>query len=501
MARLINIQSTTARRDTPSATTALTLTLTVNDGGNTGSDPGLTGDPDNEEDSASQIINITAINDNPVNAGTLPVGITVTEDELSDVNLASIDLSDVDADGGALTVTLTTATGGELTAAAGTGITAGGTSTALTVTGTLTDLNAYFNTSSNIWYQHGAADLNGDNADTIQINVNDNGNTGSGGGSDVDLGTVTVDINAVNDTPVNTVPGTQSVEEEATTAITGISIADIDSAGADITTRLQVSNGVLSVTLSAGASISGGAIGTGDMTISGSVSAINATLGTLAYTGNTDVEGTSADTLVITTDDGGNIGSGGAQTDSDIVQIDITAVNDAPVVTAPTGAYAVNEQTSLAIQGTGFSVSDVDAGSGPVTATLAVGEGQLNIAEGNSGVVISGGNGSSSVELTGTLAQIDNLLTGISNGTIDYINNSDTPSATTALTLTVNDGGNTGSDAGLTGDPDNEEDSASQIINITAINDNPVNAGSLPGGMSQSPKMTLSDVNLSRRSI
>ena len=48
------------------------------------------------------------------------------------------------------------------------------------------------------------------------------------------------------------------------------------------------------------------------------------------------------------------------------------------------------------------------------------------------------------VELTGTLAQIDNLLTGISDGTIDYINNIDTPSATTALTLTVNDGGITG---------------------------------------------------------
>ena len=67
----------------------------------------------------------------------------------------------------------------------------GGTTTALTVTGTLTDLNAYFNTASNIQYQHGTADLNGDNADTIQINVNDNGNTGSGGGSDVDLGTGT----------------------------------------------------------------------------------------------------------------------------------------------------------------------------------------------------------------------------------------------------------------------------------------------------------------------
>ena len=348
--------------DVPPASVQIDWSLSDGNAGSQGSGSALIA-------AASTNVAIIATNDAPSNVGSLPGDIMVTEDELSNVDLSSIDLSDADAGTNALTVTLNTSTGGELTAAAGSDISLGGTGAALTVTGTLADLNNYFNTASNIRYQHGTADLNGDNADTIQINVNDNGNTGSGGGSDVDLGTVAVDISAINDTPVNTVPGTQSVEEEATTAITGISIADIDSAGADITTRLQVSNGVLSVTLSAGATISGGAIGTGDMTISGSVSAINATLGTLAYTGNTDVEGTSADTLVITTDDGGNIGSGGTQTDSDIVQIDITAVNDAPVVTAPTSAYAVNEQTSLAIQGTGFSVSDVDADSGVLTAT------------------------------------------------------------------------------------------------------------------------------------
>ena len=60
-----------------------------------------------------------------------------------------------------------------------------------------------------ITYLHGTpGNTNGNNADTIQVNVNDNGNTGSGGGTNIDFGTANVDIGAVNDAPVNTVPGT-----------------------------------------------------------------------------------------------------------------------------------------------------------------------------------------------------------------------------------------------------------------------------------------------------
>ncbi|MCP4965195.1 MAG: hypothetical protein GY926_08155, partial [bacterium] len=153
-------------------------------------------DGDSEVATGSTTATITAVNDDPSNAGSLPTDISVNEDVSGNVDLSAINLSDVDAASGSLTLTLTTSTGGNLTAAAGTGITIGGTSTARTLTGTLTNLNNYLNTASNITYLHGTPGTNGDNADTIQINVNDNGNTGTGGGTDIDFGTTNVDIPA-----------------------------------------------------------------------------------------------------------------------------------------------------------------------------------------------------------------------------------------------------------------------------------------------------------------
>ena len=136
---------------------------------------------------------------------------------------------------------------------------------------------------------------------------------------------------AVNDAPVNTVPGTQTVDEETPTAIAGISISDVDAATEDLTTRLAVSDGVLNVTLAGSATISTGTNGTNDLTILGTVADINATLATLTYTGNTDVTGTAADSLTVITNDGGNTGSGGAQQVVNFVQININPVNDNPV--------------------------------------------------------------------------------------------------------------------------------------------------------------------------
>ncbi|MCA9128695.1 MAG: cadherin-like domain-containing protein, partial [Planctomycetales bacterium] len=115
---------------------------------------------------------------------------------------------------------------------------------------------------------------------------------------------------------------------------------------------------------------------------------------------------------------------------------------------------------------------DVDAASGTMTATFTVGEGDITLVAGDSGVTITANN-ASTVSFTGTLSQIDALLTGTSTGTIVYNNGSDTPVASTTITLTVNDGGNTGADPSLTGDGSSEEDSASQTINITAVNDIP----------------------------
>ena len=81
--------------------------------------------------------------------------------------------------------------------------------------------------------------------------------------------------------------------------------------------------------------------------------------------------------------DNGNTGTGGDLVSVATSTINITAVNDAPVATITPVSYAATEQTALTLKGTGLSISDVDAGSGSMTVTLAVAEGTLNVTAGD----------------------------------------------------------------------------------------------------------------------
>jgi hypothetical protein len=174
-----------------------------------------------------------------------------------------------------------------------------------------------------IQYQHTDSSTPTDGDRLIDVTVND-------GTTDSATARTTINVNPVNDAPVHTVPSTQTIPEETPTAIAGISVADVDAAAGTITTRLQVTNGILDVTLAGAATISAGTNSSNDLTIQGTVTDVNATLASLLYTGNTDVTGIAADTVTVTTDDGGNTGTGGAQQDVDTIQLDLTAVNDAP---------------------------------------------------------------------------------------------------------------------------------------------------------------------------
>ena len=132
--------------------------------------------------------------------------------------------------------------------------------------------------------------------------------------------TIDVSVTAVNDAPVNTVPGARAVAEDTPMSLSGISVNDVD--GNLSTVQLGVLNGTVSVTLQGGATISGGASGTNTLTLSGSQADINATLATLTYQGNLNFNG--ADTLTVTSTD---TNSG---TDVDTVAITVMAQNDAP---------------------------------------------------------------------------------------------------------------------------------------------------------------------------
>ncbi|MBZ2169515.1 DUF4347 domain-containing protein, partial [Marinobacter sp. F4216] len=145
-------------------------------------------------------------------------------------------------------------------------------------------------------------------------------------GSATVAGSATLDITPVNDAPVNTVPGAQTVNEDTSLAISGISVTDADNNLS--TVQLTVNNGTVNVTLSGAATISAGANDSGDLTLSGSVADINATLASLTYQGNLDVNG--SDTLTVLSTD-----SNGAS-DSDTVAITVTPINDTAVFSGDT---------------------------------------------------------------------------------------------------------------------------------------------------------------------
>ena len=75
--------------------------------------------------------------------------------------------------------------------------------------------------------------------------------------------------------------------------------------------------------------------------------------------------------------------------------------------------------------------------------------------------------------MSGTVAQINSLLNTAGTSTVSYIDNTDTPGASTTLTLSVNDNGNTGTGGSLIA-------SDTATINITAVNDRPAVQNPIP---------------------
>jgi VCBS repeat-containing protein len=302
--------------------------------------------------------------------------------------------------------------------------------------------------------------------------------TGNEGTSAADVFTVT--IAAVNDAPVHTVPGAQSVNEDANLTFAGanaIWISDVDVGGGNVTVTLAVNNGVLTLSRTTGL-----AFGIGDgsadatMAFSGTVANINATLSGLIYRGNANFNG--IDTLTLTTNDLGNTGAdpglSGTETSEQAqstVYINVNAVNDAPVNTAPL-ALAVNEDTDLVFGGVnGISVADVDATT--VEVTLAVINGKLTLS-GISGLTFIYGDGvaDATMTFTGTKDDVNAALDGlIYRGNLNY-NGSD------ILRLSTSDNGASGSGGA-------KQDHSVFAISVTPVNDAATVTGDITGSVNE----------------
>lgn len=294
-------------------------------------------------------------------------------------------------------------------------------------------------------------------------------------------GTIHLDVSPVNDAPVNVLPDDPQVaQEDEPFVIQGLQVKDVDAGNGIMEVRLSVEHGTLTLPDGSGVTLTGN--GTGDVVLTGTLADLNALLSSgVTYQGNPDFHGNDALTMV--TDDRGNTGSGGALSDTDVLPIEVQAVNDAPVNQLPTTPQVAQEDQPFTIHG--LQVSDVDAGNSPLSVTLSVLHGTLELAAG-SGVTVSG-SGSNTLVLSGSQDAINALLSGgvTYQGEQDF-NGQD------ALTMVTNDLGSTGSGGPLS-------DTDVLPIEVAPVNDAPVTQ--VPGSQQVREDGSLSLTGISVKDV
>ncbi|MGA9581482.1 MAG: Ig-like domain-containing protein [Allosphingosinicella sp.] len=454
-------------------------------------------DGDSPSSTAVATIAVTDVNDAP--AGTDST-ITATEDSFR--LLAEADFGTVDLDGTFAGVTISAVSGGAIywdaDGSAGIG---GFVLETLPKTYSAQDLidgKVAFRADSN---------LNGTGVATITFAVTDDD-----GATDASPNTLTVDVSAVNDTPVLTTGGPIAATEQVAVAILPAgSVADVDLdarnggagdyAGASFSVnRNPATNTTEDVfTLVAGpnftidgSSLKAGGLIFGTISVNGSAGLIvinftsletaatsalvDEVIQAVRYTNTSDNPPASVDLAVGFEDGspGGGQGAGAGDLDVNVVTVNITAVNDAPVNslggTIGTGEDAVDAWLS------GMSISDPDAN--PATdqmyVTFQVANGALNIRTDVVGGIVIGDIIAQAVNTITVLATLDkiNATLAATNG-LTYSPNPDFDDNDT-LTVYTNDQGANGVDPGLSGDGTSEEGVATRTIVVSPQPDAPV---------------------------
>jgi hypothetical protein len=273
---------------------------------------------------STSTVNVIAVNDPPVvNAGG---SVGYTELASAIVLDGAITTSDVDNQtlaGATVTISGGFFAGDTLTFVNQNGITGNYNSASglLSLSGTASIANyqaalasVTFSSSS-----HNPTNFGTDTNRTISYVVND-------GAANSSASTSTVTITAVNDAPMNIVPGAQNAQQGLGQEIAGISISDVDADPAtdSMTTTLSVIHGTLSIGIPVGGAAVGNN-GTATVTLTGTQNQINTSLAAtnnVVYTATATYLG--ADTLTVTTNDNGHTGTGGALQAENTVPITVT---------------------------------------------------------------------------------------------------------------------------------------------------------------------------------
>ncbi|OSQ40874.1 DUF4347 domain-containing protein [Thalassospira mesophila] len=375
------------------------ITVTLKDGGNTGTGGGSTvtlGDIN---------LSITAIDDAP--EASAPTDVTVFTDTLSNLDLSALDFADVDST--ALTVTLTLnagtfSTGTFSSPADGGGVGSGVTATLLnattiTLAGSITDINAYLGTSSNIKYTT-ASGAQGDNVATITVKAND-------GTTDATVATINIDAEDPNDAPVLTPasPSLTGITEDATTNsgqtvgsfLTGVTDADTGAVTGIAISGLASGNGSWQYSTDGGSNWTNvGAVSETSALLLRSTDKVrfvpngeNATTASISYHAWDQTGSGSAGSKVSVTSTGADTAF---STATDTASIAVSSLNDAPTVT---------NGSTVTLTGTDEGTTS----SGTAVSTVLTGAGYGDVDTGaSSGIAITGmtGNGTWEYSTNGT---------------------------------------------------------------------------------------------------
>merc|ERR1711871_315854 len=226
--------------------------------------------------------------------------------------------------------------------------------------------------------------------DNFTVFANDLGNSGRGGPLE-DYQVIPLNITAVNDAPAWQTPDLNCssgvgasctivknftgyfVDEDETLEIP-LRVVDVDAANGEMEVTITSASGMVSISSSSsterltfiGLTVVEGlqkndSVDARQMRFSGKLFDINQAIAGLRYTGLQDYHsnGNDSDNVTIVVYDRNSIGNGGAQFARHILHIYVREVNDAPVVTRPTGKLFVDEDKQLMIEG--VSIFDVDA--------------------------------------------------------------------------------------------------------------------------------------------
>ncbi len=280
---------------------------------------------DGQVDSREAVVTITvnSVNDAP-SLVIAQAMLSVIED--TPMGISGLSIRDIDVGDAEMNVTLVISdTDGTLNGLGSSGVTVTSTTPySLSLTGSLSDLNAYLAAApSKITF----TPVNDSTSDVqLDVTVDDQGNAGSGG-SLTDMSNITLDLQPVNDAPTISAPASIEVTEDSITTLSGISAADVDAGTADVLLTLSVDAGELTANSVSGVVIGGTPT---NLTLTGALSDLNALLtgGGVSYT---PVAGSINDvTLTVILNDLGNSGVGGIQTDSIAINLKLVSVNDPP---------------------------------------------------------------------------------------------------------------------------------------------------------------------------